>query len=151
MSNIMKNINKAVMFIILIILIETIFVRLFIATPTESSQWFSTIRSILILIGVLFSLYLYQNRGNKNIAALTLAVLGGYVLAKGLYYILTTGNIVVREGRIFQVYIGNIILGSFFILYALLVWRFGSPALSSREESALSRHTYEREEERDGR
>nr|WP_290666404.1 hypothetical protein [Ardenticatena sp.] len=151
MSNIMKNINKAVMFIIFIILIETIFVRLFIATPTESSQWVSTIRSLLILVGVLFALYLYQNRGNKNVAALTLSVLGGYVLAKGLYHILTTGNIVVREGRIFQVYIGNIILGSFFILYALLVWRFGAPALSSREESTLSRHPYEREESRDGR
>lgn len=146
MSNIIKNINKIVMFVILIILIETIFVRLFIATPTESSQWFSTIRSILILVGILFALYIYQSRGNKKVAVITLLILGGYVFVKGLYYILGTGNIVVQEGRIFQVYIGNIILGGFFILYALVIWRFESPVLSSRKESAISRHTYEREE-----
>ena len=146
MSEVMKNVNRIVMFILLLILLETILVRVFIATPTESSQWFSTIRVILILGWILLALYLYQRRGNKKVAVITLLVLGAYVFAKGLYYILATGDLVVREGRIFQVYIGNIILGAFFLLYALVMWRFGSPALSSREESAISRQTYNRKE-----
>ncbi len=134
----MKNVNKVVLFITFLILIETIFVRLLISTPTNTSQWLSAIQVILILAWILFALYLYQSRGNKKVAVITLFVLGAYVFAKGLYYILMTGDLVAREGRIFYAYIGNIIIGGFFLLYALVMWRFGSPSIPSSGESATS-------------
>ncbi|HID90179.1 MAG TPA: hypothetical protein EYP52_10810 [Anaerolineae bacterium] len=122
MSGKMHKVNRIVMFALFLLLLETLFVRIFLLRPQNTEQFTVTIAFLLILGLAIGALYVYEKRNNEKIVALTFTLLSLPLIAIGVQSTITSGSFITKEGAVVKVQGGTIILGLFFLIYALVVW-----------------------------
>jgi len=134
MRNEIRKVNRIVMFIIFLLLLETLFVRVFLLWPQNAEQFVIAIMSLLVLGLAVGVLYMYEKRGNEKIVVLTLLLLSLLLIARGVQNTMKAGSFITREGAVVKVQGGPIVLGLFFLIYALVVWFSEKQAVRKREE-----------------
>jgi len=126
MSGTMKKVNQIVMFVLFLLLLETVGVHIFLAPPVRTMQMLRTAGSVFLLALAIAALYMYEKRGNRNIVIGTFSLFALLFIASGIQNIITTGSFATREGAVIKVQGGAIVVGFLFLVYALVVW-FSKP------------------------
>jgi len=122
MSEKIRMFNKAMMILLVFLILETVGVYVLAVRPLNGAQIIRGFLSILVLLIALGALFLYEKRGRKDIAVITLGILSIGLIGMGVYNVLKAGGLASREGAAYKLHIGPALLGILFGVYVIAAW-----------------------------